>query len=74
MIKPQTLMVAIQCVAAQMKMQDKGLNEGNPSSAAGLVQLLASRDIAASSPKAAYRDARQMFGSLPHELLNSQDG
>jgi len=74
MMKPQTLMVAIQCVAAQMKLLDKELNEGNPTSAAELVQLLASMDIEASAPKAAHLDARQMFGLLPaYELLISQD-
>ena len=64
-IKPQTLMLAIQCVAAQAKLLEKELDEGNPPDAAELEQLLVSLDIAASDLKAAYEDALQKFGELP---------
>lgn len=71
-IKPQTLMVAIRCVAAQTKLLDRDLNENNPANAAELEQLLVSLDLAASDLKTAYREALEKFGELPpyEELIS----
>lgn len=71
-LKPQTLMVAIQCVAAEIAAMDRQLNEGNPEHAAELEQLLVSFDLAADDLKTAYLAAQEQFGGLPpyEELAN----
>jgi hypothetical protein len=71
-LKPQTLMVAIQCVAAEIAAMDKQLNEENSENAAELEQLLVSFDLAADDLKAAYQTAQEQFGGLPpyEELVN----
>ena len=71
-LKPQTLMVAIQCVAAEIAAMDKQLNEENSENAAELEQLLVSFDLAADDLKAAYQAAQEQFGGLPpyEELVN----
>lgn len=64
-LKPQTLMVAIQCVAAEIAVMDRQLNEGTPEHAAELEQLLVSFDLAADDLKVAYQAVQEQFGGLP---------
>lgn len=64
-LKPQTLMVAIQCVAAETRAIDRQLEEGAPTNAAELEQLLVGFDLAADDLKAAYMEAVGQFGELP---------
>lgn len=64
-VKPQTLMVAIQYVAAQIKTIDRRLQEEEPDDAAELEQLLVSFDLAAEDLKQAYLDALTKFSGLP---------
>jgi hypothetical protein len=70
-IKPQTLMVAIQCVAAETRAIDKQLEDGEPDNAAELEQLLVSFDLAADDLKEAYEEALKQYGELPayNELI-----
>jgi hypothetical protein len=63
-IKPQTLMVAVQCVAAQIEALDHRLQD-EPSDAAELEQLLVSFDLAAADLKTAYQEAVKVYGGLP---------
>ncbi|AEG01824.1 hypothetical protein [Methylomonas methanica] len=71
-LKPQTLMVAIQCVAAEIKSLDRHLNEEEPPNAGELEQLLVSFDLAADDLKLAYQDLHQKYGELPtyEELIS----
>lgn len=73
-LKPQTLMVAIQCVAAQIEALDNRLH-GESSNAAELEQLLVSFDLAAADLKTAYQEAVKAYGGLPayEELVPSAD-
>lgn len=64
-IKPQTLMVAIQCVAAEIRLIDKKLEDDEPANAAELEQLLVSFDLAADDLKKAYEIALNQYGELP---------
>jgi hypothetical protein len=75
-VKPQTLMVAIQCVAAQIKTMDRRLQEDAPSDAAELEQLLVSFDLAAADLKSAYQEALNQYGGLPpyDELVKPFEG
>ena len=71
-LKPQTLMVAIQCVATEIKSLDKRLNEEDAENAAELEQLLVSFDLAADDLMTAYQDALKQYGELPsyEELIS----
>ncbi len=53
-LKPQTLMVAIQCVAARPRELDAQLQNDDPQNAAELEQLLVGYDLAADDLKKAY--------------------
>ena len=64
-IKPQTLMVAIQCVAAESKLVEQQLEDNEPANAAELEQLLVSFDLAAADLKQAYEIAHTQYGELP---------
>ena len=64
-VKPQTLMVAIQSVAAQLKAMDQQLQEAEPSNAAELEQLLVSYEVAAADLEKAYREALTQYGGFP---------
>ncbi|HCW1026484.1 TPA: hypothetical protein OW444_005342, partial [Pseudomonas aeruginosa] len=50
-LKPQTLMVAIQCVAARTRELDAQLQNDDPQNAAELEQLLVGYDLAADDLK-----------------------
>ena len=65
MLRPQTLMIAIQCLAAKTKEIDQYLNEDNPSNAAELEQLLVTFDLAADDLKSAYQEALEKYVGLP---------
>lgn len=56
-LKPQTLMVAIQCVAARTRELDAQLQNDDPQNAAELEQLLVGYDLAADDLKNAYEQA-----------------
>lgn len=64
-IKPQTLMVAIQCVAAEIHTIDRQLEDDEPDNAAELEQLLVSFDLAADDLKVAYEEALKQYSELP---------
>jgi hypothetical protein len=64
-LKPQTLMVAIQCVAAQVRLLDDRLQRDESSNAEELEQLLVSFDVAAADLRAAYEQALQRYEGLP---------
>jgi hypothetical protein len=64
-LKPQSLMVAIQCVAAQVRLLDGQLERDESSNAEELEQLLVSFDIAAADLRAAYEEALQRYDGLP---------
>lgn len=64
-IKPQTLMVSIQCVAAEIEAIEKQLEDGEPENAAELEQLLVTFDLAADDLKTAYENAQKKYGELP---------
>jgi hypothetical protein len=71
-LKPQTLMVAIQCVAAEIRAIDRQLEDEEPDNAAELEQLLVTFDLAADDLKTAYEAALRQYGELPpyEELIN----
>lgn len=75
-VKPQTLMVAIQSVAAQLKAMDRQLQEDEPSNAAELEQLLVSYEVAAADLEKAYREALTQYGGFPsyEELVKPFEG
>ena len=64
-LKPQTLIVAIQCVAAEIKAIDKQLQDGDPPNAGELEQLLLAYDLAADDLKDAYEAAQDRWDGLP---------
>ncbi|WKJ90091.1 hypothetical protein QZJ86_19090 [Methylomonas montana] len=64
-LKPQTLMVAIQCVSAEIKAIDKRLEDDELGNSAELEQLLVAFDLAADDLKTAYEAARSKYGELP---------
>jgi predicted helicase len=64
-IKPQTLMVSIQSVAAQIKSMDRQLQECESSNAAALEQILLSYEVAAADLEKAYREALTQYGNFP---------
>ena len=74
-LKPQSLMVAIQCVAAQVRLLDDRLERDESSSAEELEQLLVSFDVAAADLRAAYEEALQRYDGLPsYESLVARVG
>jgi hypothetical protein len=74
-LKPQSLMVAIQCVAAQVRLLDDRLERDESSSAEELEQLLVSFDVAAADLRAAYEEALQRYDGLPsYEALVARVG
>ncbi len=64
-LKPQTLMVAIQCVNAEINRLDQLLNNDDADNPEELEQLLLSFDLAASDLKNAYESALEQYGALP---------
>lgn len=64
-IKPQTLIVAIQCVAAEIHTIGRQLEDDAPDNAAELEQLLVSFDLAADDLKVAYEEALKQYSELP---------
>ena len=68
-IKPQTLMIAIQCVAVQTRVLDQRLQSDKPGDdpdvKADLEQTLLSFDLAAEDLKTAYSVASTHFEGLP---------
>nr|3STQ_A Chain A, Hypothetical protein PA2703 Pseudomonas aeruginosa PAO1 [Pseudomonas aeruginosa]3STQ_B Chain B, Hypothetical protein PA2703 Pseudomonas aeruginosa PAO1 [Pseudomonas aeruginosa]3STQ_C Chain C, Hypothetical protein PA2703 Pseudomonas aeruginosa PAO1 [Pseudomonas aeruginosa]3STQ_D Chain D, Hypothetical protein PA2703 Pseudomonas aeruginosa PAO1 [Pseudomonas aeruginosa]3STQ_E Chain E, Hypothetical protein PA2703 Pseudomonas aeruginosa PAO1 [Pseudomonas aeruginosa]3STQ_F Chain F, Hypoth len=64
-LKPQTLMVAIQCVAARTRELDAQLQNDDPQNAAELEQLLVGYDLAADDLKNAYEQALGQYSGLP---------
>lgn len=64
-LKPQSLMVAIQCIAAQTNLVDQQLNEQDPANGAELEQLLISFDEAADDLRSAYQAALKLYDGLP---------
>lgn len=64
-VKPQTLMIAIQCVAAQIKAMDQQLQDDESGDAAALEQLLVSCEVAATDLEKAYAEALTQYGGFP---------
>ncbi|WKB50644.1 hypothetical protein [Eleftheria terrae] len=74
-LRPQSLMVAIQCVAAQVRLLDEQLQNDQTPDPEELEQLLLSFDLAADDLKNAYEDALQRYGGLPsYESLVARTG
>lgn len=72
-ILPQTLVVAIQCVAAESRRLERTLEGDTSSDSGGLEQLLLSFDLAAANLKSAYEEASSQYGELPkyEELIHA---
>ncbi|KGD92384.1 hypothetical protein JL37_17200 [Achromobacter sp. RTa] len=64
-LKPQTLLVSIQCIAARTRQLVQQLNSGDPAKAAEIEQLLVVYDLAAEELKAAYELALEQSTGLP---------
>lgn len=64
-VKPHTLVVAIQCVAAVIKILDRRLEILGHKEAAKLEQLIVTFDLAEIDLKAAYEAALAQYGGLP---------
>ena len=74
-LKPQSLMVAIQCVAAQIRQLDEQLQGGEAPHPEELEQLLVTFDIASDDLKSAYEEALQRYAGLPtYESLIARGG
>lgn len=71
-LKPQTLIVAIQCVASEARSIERQLEEVDADDAADLEQLLLSFDLAIDDLKSAYAKTCEQYGGLPsyEELVN----
>lgn len=72
-VKPQTLMVAIQCVAIRTQQLAKVL-DGEDRKGAEIEQLLVAYDLAAEELRGAYEEALVQFAGLPPyiELIKGQ--
>ena len=64
-LKPQTLMVAIQCLAAETRRIEQSLEAESPENGAELEQLLVAYDLAADDLKAAYLASQARFAGFP---------
>lgn len=64
-LKPQTLMVSIQCIAARTRQLAEHLNGEDPGNAAEIEQLLVAYDLAAEDLKAEYELALEQSTGLP---------
>lgn len=64
-IKPQTIMVAVQCVFKEIHALDARLEAGTAEDPAGTEQLLVSYDLALQDLKEAYEVACEQYGGLP---------
>ena len=64
-IKPQTIAVAIQCVAAEIKRLANELDNDQAANPAETEQLLLTFDLAAADLKKAYEVALEHYGDLP---------
>ena len=63
-IKPQTIAIAIQCVAAETKRLTKQLDHDEVGNPAEIEQLLLTFDLAAADLKKAYELALEQYGGL----------
>ena len=72
-LKPQTIMVAIQCVDSEIKSLDKRLESGNVDNPTELEQLLVSYDLAANDLQIIYEQLRDQYSDLPNyeELIKA---
>ncbi len=72
-MKPQTLMVAIQCVASEIKSLDAKLESGQVGDEAETEQVLLSWDLALADLKETYEIAQKKYSSMPtyEQLLES---
>ena len=65
-LRPQTLVVAIQCLATQTRKIEKEIEHDESSLAADLEELLVGYDQAAQDLKAAYAELVQQYDGLPN--------
>ncbi|WP_457328532.1 hypothetical protein [Rhizobacter sp. P5_C2] len=73
-LRPQTLIVAVQCVARRIHELDKLIDEVDSQEAGQLEELLVSFDLAAADLKKAYAEAREKFADMPdYEQLPKPD-
>jgi len=74
-LKPQTLSVAIQCIAARTRQLADRTDGDNSRNAAEIEQLLVVYDLAAEELKAAYEAASKQSTGLPPyaELVKAPD-
>ncbi|MCF6252508.1 MAG: hypothetical protein L3J75_14770 [Methylococcaceae bacterium] len=64
-LQPQTIMVAIQSVEAEIRLLDKQLESDDVENAAELEQVLVSYDLAAADLKAFYEAMLDQYSELP---------
>jgi len=74
-LKPQTIMVAIQCVSKEIHALDERLEDGSVEDPAETEQLLVSYDLALEDLKNAYLVAQGQYGGLPpyDQLIQGRD-
>lgn len=74
-LKPQTIMVAIQCVSKEIHALDKRLEAGTVDDPAEAEQLLVSYDLALEDLKGVYLVAQGQYGGLPtyDQLIQGHD-
>lgn len=64
-LQPQTIMVAIQSVEAEIRLLDQKLKNDEVDDAAELEQILVSYDLAAADLKACYEEMLEQHSELP---------
>ena len=64
-MKPQTLMIAIQCVAAEIKLLDAKLDSGEVENEVETEELLVSYDLALADLQSSYEAADSAYSGLP---------
>lgn len=74
-LKPQTIMVAIQCVSKEIHVLDGRLEAGTVEDPAETEQLLVSYDLALEDLKGVYLVAQGKYGGLPpfEQLIQGRD-
>ena len=72
-LQPQTVMVAIQSIEAEIRLLDQKLQNDEADNPAELEQVLVSYDLAAADLKACYEEMLEQDSELPsyEELIDS---
>ena len=72
-LQPQTVMVAIQSIEAEIRLLDQKLQNDEADNPAELEQVLVSYDLAAADLKACYEEMLEQYSELPsyEELIDA---